>query len=62
MVMFKTKQPSVADRMVAHGSPNGKIDAELNELYLDSKNCILWIKESPEPKRWKCLGQVVESA
>ena len=59
--MFKTKQqqPSLADRMVAPGSPNGKIDAEVNELYLDNKNAILWIKESAEPKRWKCLGQIL---
>lgn len=59
--MFKTKQAGGADGMLAPGSPNGKIDAELNELYLDTKNCILWIKESPVAKRWKCLGQVVES-
>jgi hypothetical protein len=49
-----------ADQTLGPVSPNGKVDAELNALYLDTANAILWIKEFEGKKTgWKCLGHVV---
>jgi hypothetical protein len=47
--------------MIGKGSPQGKVKAQIDQLYLDAGHAVLWVKESGsgKPTGWKCLGIVV---
>ena len=48
--------------MIGHGTPyRKKLKGNIDDLYLDSDNALLWIKESDAGKLtgWKCLGHIV---
>ena len=48
--------------MVGKGTPyRRKLKGNIDDLYLDCDNAMLWIKESDSAKLtgWKCLGHVV---
>ena len=58
--MLGVKEKKAAPDTLGIGGPNAKVDGEVNSLYLDTANALLWIKELEGKKTgWRCLGHIV---
>lgn len=58
--MLGLKEQKRTGKMLGPGSPNGVVDAEVNAVYLDTKNAIVYVKEYDGKKSgWVCIGHVV---
>ena len=46
--------------MLGPGLPNGKVDAAVNAVFLDTANAMVYVKEYDGKKTgWICLGRLV---
>jgi hypothetical protein len=57
--MLGAKEKKVAIATLGPGSPQGKLDAEVNSLYLNTDAAILFVKEREGKTGWRCLGHVI---
>jgi hypothetical protein len=49
-----------AGQMLGPGSPNGRVDAEVNSVYLDTANAMVYVKEYDGKKTgWIVVGQLI---
>lgn len=58
------KEKQHAEAFMSKGSPEGKIDAAADSLYLNTDAAVLFVKTTPKGTKtgWSCLGQVLKPA
>jgi hypothetical protein len=59
--MLDSKKP---EAFMSGGSPEGKIDAAADSLYLNTDAAVLFVKVTGKGSKagWSCLGQILKPA
>jgi hypothetical protein len=57
--MLGVKEKKAASGTLGPGSPQGRLDAELKSLYLNTDVALLFVKEREGKNGWRCLGHIV---